>query len=139
MKKIITISALTAGLLVGSSAYAAATAICTPATAAGAASTVLVPESGTVGTNYMLRAISPKCSANTHVAGMDGTGGAWYAIGAVSVKGKNSFKGQSNGGSVSASAACTVSGGCTLTEAQNARDAANTDATPAAAGSGSGT
>jgi hypothetical protein len=128
MKKLATLSTLMVGLMLGSSAFAATTVICAPSTTAGAASTVVVPANGTVGTHYMLRTITPKCSANTNVTGIDGTGGAWYAVGSNSSKGKASFRGHSNGGTVGAGANCAIPGGCTAAESATARDAANTAA-----------
>ncbi len=128
MKKLATFSALMAGLVFASGAIAATTTICAPSTTAGAASTVVVPTNGTVGSTYMLRAIAPKCSANTHVTGIDGANGAWYAIGSNSSKGKASFRGHSNGGIIGAGANCAIAGGCTSGEAETARDAANTAA-----------
>lgn len=128
MKKLLTFSVLMSGLVAASATFAVETVICTPATAAGAPSTVKVPANGTVGTHYMLRAIAPKCSANTNVAGTDGTGGAWYAIGSNSVKGKASFAGHSNGGTVASTATCTIPGGCKASEATDARDVANSKA-----------
>ena len=115
-----------AASVVSASALATDTTICTGGAAAGPGT---VPPSGTAGTHYMIRAISPKCSANVHLVGTDGTSGAWYAVGAASVKGKSSFKGNTNGGAVSTHAACAIPGGCTGTEATAARTQANTDAT----------
>lgn len=83
MKKLI-LSSLVAGLVLTANAYAADTVIC-PATAGSVvAGPGAVPASGTAGTHYMMVAIAPKCSANTNVAGTDGTSGAWYAVGAIS-------------------------------------------------------
>lgn len=88
-----------------------------------------VPASGTANTHFMVVAIAPKCSANVHLAGTDGTSGAWYAVGAVSVKGKNAFSGHTNGGAVAPTGtACAVPGGCTAAEAVTARGVANTAA-----------
>lgn len=123
MKKIIISSALVAGLLGSFGAFAADTVICTGTAGPGTA-----PAFGVAGTNYMIRAIAPKCSANTNVAGTEDATGAWYAIGSNSVKGKNSFAGNTNGGAVSASAACAVPGGCTAAESVTARGVAATAA-----------
>jgi hypothetical protein len=138
MKKIIISSALVAGLIASVGAFAADTVICPATTGSTTAGPGTVPASGTAGTHFMIRAIAPKCSANTQVAGTDGTSGAWYAVGSNSVKGKNSFGGNSNGGAVSTTAACAVAGGCTPGEAVTARGVANTAAGGSAA-SGTGT
>ncbi|HCZ15352.1 MAG TPA: hypothetical protein DHV85_12315 [Candidatus Accumulibacter sp.] len=124
MKKILVASTLVAGLFASVGAFAADTVIC----AGGAAGPGVVPASGTAGTHFMLTPIAPKCSANTNVAGTDGTSGAWYAVGSNSVKGKNSFGGNTNGGSVAITAACAVPGGCTAAESVTARGVANTAA-----------
>jgi hypothetical protein len=129
MKKLLLVSVCAVGSLVSFGAMADATVICT----GGAAGNGAVPNSGTPGTHFMVNAIAPKCSTNVHLAGTDGTSGAWYTIGAVSAKGKNKFGGHTNGGSVAPAGACAVSGGCTAAEAVNARTAAETAA--AAAGS----
>ncbi|MFW5395808.1 MAG: hypothetical protein XXXNARYT_001536 [Candidatus Accumulibacter regalis] len=132
MKKILASTALIAGLLGSGSAFAVATVICPLTTGNTAAGVGAVPANGTAGTHYMTRAIAPKCSANTNVTGTDGTSGAWYAVGANSVKGKSSFGGHTNGGAVAKNGDCAIPGGCTAAEAVTARDAANS----AAAGSG---
>ncbi|MBL8448782.1 MAG: hypothetical protein JNM32_02540 [Dechloromonas sp.] len=125
MKKVGFVSAVCVGLLLTSSgAMADATTIC----AGAAAGNGTAPGSGTAGTHFMVTGIAPKCSANVHLMGTDGTGGAWYAVGSVSAKGKNSFAGHTNGGAVAPSAACGVAGACTAGEATTARDAANTAA-----------
>lgn len=127
MKKI-AISALFATLLASASAFAADTTICPQTAGVTKAGPGTAPAAGTAGTHYMMRAISPNCSANTQVAGTDGTSGAWYSVGANSVKGKNSFAGHTNGGAVAPTAACAVAGGCTTGEAEAARAVANTAA-----------
>lgn len=132
MKKILASTALIAGLLGSGSAFAAATVICPRVSGTTAAGVGAVPDNGTAGTHYMTRAIAPKCSANTNVAGTDGTSGAWYAVGANSVKGKTNFGGHTNGGAVAKNGDCAIPGGCTAAEAVTARGVANT----AAAGSG---
>jgi hypothetical protein len=125
MKRLLSSLALIAGSMVSASALADATTICSGGAAGvGTAPTV----SATPGSTYMVRQISPKCSANVHLLGTDGTGGAWYAVGAASAKGKSSFKGNTNGGAVAIHAACAIPGGCTATEATAARTQANTDA-----------
>lgn len=126
MKKILVASTLVAGLLGCAGAFAAdtPTTIC----AGGAAGPGTKPAAGAAGDNFMLTQISPKCSANTNVAGIDGTSGAWYAVGANSVKGKNNFGGNTNGGSVAITVPCAVAGGCTKDESETARTTANTAA-----------
>lgn len=124
MKKITFASAFAFGIMASLGASAATTAICD----GSAAHDGVVPASGTAGTHYMITAIAPKCSTNVFLTGIDGTSGAWYAVGSASVKGKHSFRGHSNGGSVANSAACAIPGGCTVGEAGTARDAANTAA-----------
>lgn len=121
MKRLIPSLALIAGFLVSASAFAEDTAICKGGVATA-------PKAGTAGVHYMMREISPKCSANVFLEGTDGTSGAWYAVGAASVKGKSSFKGNTNGGAVGVHTACAVPGGCTVDEAQAARTQAKTDA-----------
>lgn len=123
MKKIVISSALLASLLGSVGAFADATTICTGSATAGNGT---APTSGTAGTHYMVRAIAPKCSANVNLLGIDGTSGAWYAVGSNSVKGKASWQGHTNGGSVQKGADCAIPGGCTPGEATTARDAANT-------------
>jgi hypothetical protein len=122
MKKLVTFSVLVAGLFSGASAFA--TDICLGGVATNGATIA----SGTAGTNYMMRPIAAKCSANTFVIGADGTSGAWYSIGSASVKGKNSFKGHTNGGAVSVSVPCAIQGGCTKAEATTAQGVAHTAA-----------
>lgn len=124
MKKTILASVVAVGMLASLSASAVTTEIC----AGGAAANGAVPANGTPGTHYMITPIAPKCSTNVFVSGQDGTSAAWYAVGSASVKGKNSFRGHSNGGAVAISTACAIAGGCTATEAQTARTAANTAA-----------
>lgn len=125
MKKTALFALLTLGVLASSASFAATTQICT---GTAQASNGVSPANNTAGTYYLVTSIAPKCSANVIVEGVDGTSGAWYALGSVSVKGKNSFKGNTNGGSVSANVACAIPGGCTDAEAQTARDVANTQA-----------
>jgi len=140
MKKIILCSGVIAALL-GSVTVFAQTTICpSPANKnnTAAAGPGAVPPSGKAGENYMMRAIAPKCSANTNVAGVDGTGGAWYSIGANSVKGKNNFAGHTNGGAVAATEPCGTAGGCKASEAEDARKIAN-DAAALSGGTGTGT
>ena len=128
MKKLIVCAGLTVGLLGATNVFAVDTTICPKTANSYLAGPGAVPPSGTAGTHYMMTAIAPKCSANTNVAGMDGTSGAWYAVGANSVKGMSSFSGNTNGGAVAKTADCAVPGGCTTTEAETARTAANTAA-----------
>jgi len=129
MKKIVISSALCAAGLLGSvGAFAADTTICTGSATAGNGT---APASGTAGTHYMVRAIAPKCSANVNLLGVDGTSGAWYAVGSNSVKGKASWQGHTNGGSVQKGADCAIPGGCTADEATTARTAANAAAAAA--------
>jgi len=128
MKKILASTALIAGLLGSGTAFAVATVICPRVSGTTAAGVGAVPDNGTAGTHYMTRAIAPKCSANTNVAGTDGTAGAWYAVGANSVKGKTNFGGHTNGGAVAKTGDCAIPGGCTAAEAVTARGVANTAA-----------
>lgn len=132
MKKILASTALIAGLLGSGSAFAVATVICPAIAGSTAAAPGLPPVAGTAGTHYMTRAIAPKCSANTNVTGEDGTAGAWYAVGANSVKGKTNFGGHTNGGAVAKTVDCAIPGGCTAAESVTARGVANS----AAVGSG---
>ena len=127
MKKI-AISALFATLLAAGSAFADSTTICPKTASDPKAGPGTSPAAGTAGTHYMMRAISPNCSANTNVAGVDGTSGAWYSVGSNSTKGKNNFAGHTNGGAVAATVACAIPGGCTKDEAETARTTANTAA-----------
>ena len=140
MKKQLFTSVMIAGLLASASAFAADTVICPATAGTTTAGPGVAPASGSAGTNYMVSAIKPQCSANTQVAGTDGTNGAWYAVGSNSVKGKTSFKGNTEGGAVAKSADCAKAGGCTADEAVTARTAANTDAsTISGGGTGTGT
>lgn len=125
MKNTITLAAVAACLLASVSSFADEKTICT---AASSATSGEAPAAGTPGTHFMMTAISPKCSANVHLSGKDGTGGAWYAVGSASAKGKTSFKGNTNGGAVQFSANCTRPGACVLTDASAARDVADSDA-----------
>lgn len=125
MKKILVASTLVAGLLGSVAAFADDTTICSGATTAGAGTPPAVAQAGT---RYMVTAISPKCSANVYLYGKDGTSGAWYAVGSASVKGKSTWKGHTNGGSVQMDQLCAIPGGCTTGEATAARDAAHTAA-----------
>lgn len=124
MKKIIVASFVLAGAL--GSLNASATDICT-GTAGNATN---VPDAGTAGTNFMVVKIAPKCSANVFLKGADGANGSFYSVGSASSKGKNTFAGTTNGGSVAPGAACAVAGGCTASEAETARAAAATAANP---------
>lgn len=124
MKKFGLISMVSAGLLLSSFGAQAQTLVCTGGSAGNGAT---IP-SGTAGTNFMVTSIAAKCSANVYLSGQDGTSGAWFAVGSVSTKGKNSFAGHTNGGAVAPSTACAVAGGCTQGEAETARGAANTAA-----------
>lgn len=124
MKKTMYVSVVLAGLLGSLNAFAADTTIC----GGGAAAAGTAPASGTAGTNFMVSAISPKCSANVNLAGTDGTSGAWYAVGSNSVKGKSTFGGHTNGGAVVKNGDCAVAGGCTAAESVTARTTANTAA-----------
>jgi hypothetical protein len=126
MKKFIFASAIVASAFGSFSAFAVDTTICPLVAGQAAAGPGAVPASGTAGTHYMMSPIAPKCSANTNVYGGDGTSGAWYAVGANSVKGKFSFAGSTQGGAVRQTVACTIPGGCTATEAQTAKAAAPT-------------
>lgn len=128
MKKTILASVFAAATLFSLGAFAATTTICSGTTTPGNGT---APAAGTVGTHYMAVAITPKCSANVQMTGLDGTGGAWYAAGSNSAKGKNSYPASTTSGGVGAGVACAVPGGCSAAEAATARDAASTAATPA--------
>ncbi len=125
MKKIILASVIAAGSLFSLGAFADATVICT---GAGTAAPGVAPLVGTAGTHYMVVAITPKCSANVNMAGVDGTSGAWYAAGSNSVKGKNSYPASTSSGGVGTGVACAIAGGCTAAESVTARGVANTAA-----------
>lgn len=127
MKKIILASVFAAASLFSLSA--SAVAICAGASTAGSGT---APAAGNAGTNFMVVAITPKCSANVYMDGVDGTGGAWFAAGANSAKGKYSYPASTSSGGVGAGVACAVAGGCTATEAATAQGAANTAAATAA-------
>lgn len=140
MKKQFLASATIIGMLTSASVFAQATVICPATVGSVTAGPGAVPASGTAGTNYMMQAIKPQCSANVQLAGTDGTNGAWYAVGSNSVKGKTSFKGNTEGGAVAKHADCAKAGGCTAAEAVTARTQANTDAqTLSGGGTGTGT
>lgn len=126
MKKIIVASFVLAGALGSLNASAASTDICT----GPAGNATNLPTYGTAGTNFMVVAIAPKCSANVFLKGEDGAQGAFYSVGAASSKGKNTFAGTTNGGAVKAGTACSIPGGCTAAEAESARSAAATAANP---------
>lgn len=131
MKKTLISLALVAGVCVSGAALAAETVICPATVGATAAGPGTAPARGTAGEHFMVTAIAPKCSANTNVAGVDGTSGAWYAVGANSVKGRTNFGGHTNGGAVVRISDCAVAGGCTAGESVTARDAADTAAASA--------
>ena len=139
MKKYILSAALVTGVFASVGAFADDKVICPATVGSAAAGNGAVPNKGTAGTHYMMVAISPKCSANTNVAGIDGTSGAWYAVGANSVKGKTNFGGHTNGGAVAKTVDCAIAGGCTPAEAVVARGTANTAAGAASSGGGSET
>lgn len=126
MKKMIFASAILASALACGSAFAIDTVICPLTVGTSTAGNGNVPPNGTAGTHYMMTPIAPKCSANTNVAGTDGTSGAWYAVGANSVKGKFNFAGSTQGGAVKQTVACAIAGGCTAAESLTARAAAPT-------------
>jgi hypothetical protein len=126
MKKTICASLIAAGLF--ASFGAQAVTICDAATLQGKAGNGTAPAAGTAGTNFMVNAIAPKCSANVNMDGVDGTSGAWFAVGSASVKGANTFAGHTNGGAVAPSAKCAIPGGCTTGEVTTASGAANTAA-----------
>ena len=129
MKKTILASAFAVASLFSLGAFADETTICAAPTAAGAGT---APEAGMAGTHYMVVKITPKCSANVFMAGMDGDNGAWYAAGAASAKGKTAYPASTQGGGVGAGVACAVAGGCVAKDASDQRDAANTAAATAA-------
>lgn len=125
MKKIIVASFVLAGALFSLNASAATTPICT----GGAAANGVAPSAGGTG-EFMVSQIAPKCSANVYLQGADGPNGSFYSVGSASKKGKSTFAGTTNGGAVANSGACAIAGGCTATEAEAARAAAATAATP---------
>jgi hypothetical protein len=124
-KKIVYASALAAGVL-GSMAsinvHAANTV--TTVCAGGTGGSGTVPASGAASDNFMVSPITPKCSANVLLQGMDGTNGAYYAVGSASSKGKFTFKGSTAGGGIAQGTACSVAGGCTSSEVNTAMSAA---------------
>lgn len=123
MKKI-TFKAMVAVAAIGAvcgAAYAAETGICVRSTAAHAG---VSPAYGAAGTNYMLTQISPKCSANVMLTGIDGTDAAWYAVAANSSKGTYTY-GASTGGH-QAKTACGTPGGCTNAEVGTQLTVSNT-------------
>jgi hypothetical protein len=124
MKKILLVALGVVGFAASLSAYAVDT-VCSGSATPGPGVKLTAH---TAGTNFTVVDVSPKCSANVNLQGEDGTAGAWYAIGSNSVKGKNSFKANTNGGSVTIHTASAVPGGCTDTEAGTAMGQANTDA-----------
>lgn len=71
---------------------------------------------------FVLTPFTPKCSANVTVVGIDAT--SYYAVGAVSAKGKSSFRGSTAGGGVIPNALCSVAGACDAGEATTAASAA---------------
>jgi hypothetical protein len=123
-KKIIYASALAAGVLgsmasINANAANTVTTICNSTAGSGTA-----PASGAASDNFMVSAITPKCSANVYVTGMDGTNGAYYAVGSASAKGKYTFKGSTAGGGIAQGTACSIAGGCTVGEVNTAMSAA---------------
>ena len=121
MKKIILSSVIALAALTSQSVFADATTICNRPTAAQQGT---VPPSATAGTHYMVTPIAPKCSTNVRLNGIDGTGGAWYAVAANSTKGKNTFGG-STGGYAYPPVGCALPGGCSDTEVATALTASN--------------
>lgn len=94
MKKFVLASLVSACALISQAAFADATTICARQTAAHAGT---APANGTAGTHYMVTGMTPKCSANVYLLGIDGDQGAWYTVAANSNKGANTF-GASTGG-----------------------------------------
>ncbi|MES2770599.1 MAG: hypothetical protein V4623_01220 [Pseudomonadota bacterium] len=125
MRKITQASVFLAGFLASFSVFSDTATICGATATAGKG---IAPASGTANTHFMLNPIAPRCSANVHLAGTDGTSGAWYAVGSASSKGANSFKGHTNGGAVARHADCATKGACLATDAETARDSANSAA-----------
>lgn len=119
MKKIILASVIAVTALASQGTFAAVTTICVRGAAAHAG---VAPASGTAGTNYMVNAIAPKCSANVELQGDDSTGGTYYYVAANSSKGKNTF-GSSTGG-FNTTVLCPATG-CTSTEVGSTLTASN--------------
>jgi hypothetical protein len=119
MKKIILASVVAVSALVSQAAFAGT--ICTRASAAHAG-TIVAADYGTAGTNYMVTAIAPKCSANVELQGADSAGGTYYYVAANSSKGKNSFGSSTGGFNVTLPCPAT---GCTSTEVGTTLAASN--------------
>ncbi|EXI74303.1 MAG: hypothetical protein AW07_01845 [Candidatus Accumulibacter sp. SK-11] len=115
MKNIILGSVLAVAAVTSLSAHAVAQSICS-GTAAGNGAQV------NAGTNFVKVDFIPKCSANVLLQGND-LSSTVYLVGAASVKGKNTFKGSSVGGSVGVHTACSASP-CTTGEVDTAIGAA---------------
>lgn len=77
----------------------------------------------TDGSKFVRVAFRPQCSANTLVTVDQSATALWGGSG--SKKGKNAFKGSSNGGAVAVNASC-ASSGCSDTEVDAAVTAAST-------------
>jgi hypothetical protein len=138
MKKYLHIAAGVMSLVaVTGIAQAAEVTTCTGA--GGNGSTVAA--AGTTG--FVQVGFIPKCSQNVLMS-YDQVS-TYFAVGSASSKGKNSFNGNTVGGSVKPYTAATCpSSGCTTTQVTSALGAAMTDASSGqaaseAAGSGSGT
>lgn len=99
--------AIAAIVLPVSSAMAAGTAACTSGTATNVTGDA---------TKFIKNTMVIKCSANVNLNYEQGTVGV--AVGANSIKGKNSFAGSSLGGAVAVSAPCSAA--CTPTMAETA-------------------
>lgn len=75
------------------------------------------------GTLFVRVAFTPKCSNNVLLQSDQSATSLW--VGSASSKGKNSFKGSTNGGAPVTHAACASSTGCVATDAGNALSAAS--------------
>jgi hypothetical protein len=115
MKKVILASVLAAAAMSASMSVQAASSsqvFCSGTAGSGAAATI------TASTNFVKSVFTPKCSANTHVTGVDGD--SYYAVGAGSVKGKTRYAGGSGGGAVVAAGSCSAATGCVASDASTA-------------------
>ena len=111
MKKIILASAVVVAALASQTASAVTTVICISVPQAHTANAIPPAVSGT---NFMITQITPKCSANVDLHGMDGTGLGWYSVAGASKKGTTVY-GQSTAG-YQGTASCAVAGACTAGE-----------------------
>lgn len=121
MIKKIALMALMAGF--AGQSFAGETAACTTTTAASGGKTDITGSS----TAFIKTTFPQVCSSNVLMGYDQSTTKAW--VGAASLKGKNSFKGHTDGGAPKKHAACVATaGGCDATDVTNAWSQAQTDA-----------